>query len=125
GRDQGEGARGQGPDARRDGDRRQGGDLARAGGGEPRLPDPRSARPVTPDDPGAAPADGAPSATRHDLHLGRRLFHLVNGVSTATAYALFFTHEQVIHVFGTIACIVSSIASGSRTRRPSRAARPG
>ena len=61
---------------------------------------------MTPDDPGAAPADGAPSATRHDLHLGRRLFHLVNGVSTATAYALFFTHEQVIHVFGTIACIV-------------------
>jgi len=43
---------------------------------------------------------------RHDLHLGRRLFHLVNGVSTATAYALLFTHEQVIHVFGTIACIV-------------------
>lgn len=49
---------------------------------------------------------GAPSATRHDLQLGRRLFHLLNGVSTATAYALLFTHEQVIHVFGTIACIV-------------------
>jgi len=49
---------------------------------------------------------GAPSATRDDLHLGRRLFHVVNGVSTATAYALFFTHEQVIHIFGTIACIV-------------------
>lgn len=31
---------------------------------------------------------------------------MVNGVSTATAYALFFTHEQVIHVFGAIACIV-------------------
>jgi dolichol kinase len=53
------------------------------------------------------PADEtAPSATRHDLQLGRRLFHLVNGVSTATAYALLFTHEQVVHVFGTIACIV-------------------
>jgi dolichol kinase len=50
--------------------------------------------------------DRAPSATRNDLQLGRRLFHLVNGVSTATAYALLFTHEQVIHVFGTIACIV-------------------
>ncbi|HYV57522.1 MAG TPA: SEC59/DGK1/VTE5 family protein [Candidatus Nitrosopolaris sp.] len=48
----------------------------------------------------------APLATRHDLQLGRRLFHLVNGVSTATAYALFFTHEQVIHIFGSIACIV-------------------
>ena len=48
----------------------------------------------------------APLATRHDLQLGRRVFHLVNGVSTATAYALFFTHEQVIHIFGSIACIV-------------------
>jgi dolichol kinase len=44
--------------------------------------------------------------TRHDLQLGRRLFHLANGVATATAYALLFTHEQVIHIFGTIACIV-------------------
>jgi hypothetical protein len=30
----------------------------------------------------------------------------VNGVSTATAYALLFTHQQVVHTFGTIACIV-------------------
>jgi dolichol kinase len=54
----------------------------------------------------ATPADGAPAATRHDLQLGRRLFHLLNGVSTATAYALLFTHEQVVHIFGTIACVV-------------------
>ena len=54
---------------------------------------------VTPDEPGTAAADGAPSATRNDLQLGRRLFHVVNGVSTATAYALLFTHEQVIHIF--------------------------
>ena len=57
-------------------------------------------------EPTALPSDGAPSATRQDLHLGRRLFHAVNGVSTATAYALLFTHEQVIHIFGTIACVV-------------------
>ena len=56
--------------------------------------------------PAGAPAAGAPSATRHDAQLGRRLFHLLNGVVTATAYALFFTHEQVVHVFGAIACIV-------------------
>ena len=61
---------------------------------------------MTPDEQGTAPADGAPSATRHDLQLGRRLFHVVNGVSTATAYALLFTHEQVIHISGTIACLV-------------------
>ena len=53
-----------------------------------------------------AAADGAPSASRHDLQLGRRFFHLVNGVATATGYALLFTHEQVIHIFGAIACIV-------------------
>jgi dolichol kinase len=55
----------------------------------------------------AAPLlDRAPSATRQDLQLGRRFFHCLNGVSTATAYLLFFTHEQVIHIFGTIACVV-------------------
>ena len=57
-------------------------------------------------EPKLLPAPGAPSATRDDLHLGRRLFHVVNGVSTATAYALLFTHQQVVHIFGTIACIV-------------------
>jgi dolichol kinase len=61
---------------------------------------------VIPHEPAAAPADRSPSATRNDLQLGRRFFHLVNGVSIATAYALLFTHEQVIHIFGTIACIV-------------------
>jgi len=49
---------------------------------------------------------GAPAATRHDLQLGRRAFHLANGVTTATAYALLFTHAQVVRIFGTIACIV-------------------
>jgi dolichol kinase len=45
-------------------------------------------------------------ATRQDLQLGRRAFHLGNGVAIATAYALLFTHEQVVHVFGAIACLV-------------------
>ncbi len=58
--------------------------------------------PATADD----PAPRAPSATRHDLQLGRRLFHLANGVAIATAYAILFTHEQVIHTFGAIACLV-------------------
>jgi dolichol kinase len=53
-----------------------------------------------------APSSAAPVATRRDLQLGRRLFHVANGTTVATAYALFFTHEQVIHVFGTIACVV-------------------
>ena len=61
---------------------------------------------MIPHDPAAAPADRSPSATRNDLQLGRRFFHLLNGVSIATAYAVLFTHEQVIHIFGTIACVV-------------------
>lgn len=52
------------------------------------------------------PVAGAPAATRQDLQLGRRAFHLLNGVAVATAYALLFTHEQVVHIFGTIACLV-------------------
>jgi dolichol kinase len=61
---------------------------------------------VTPERSSPVAAAAAPSATRDDLQLGRRFFHLMNGVSTATAYALLFTHQQVVHIFGTIACIV-------------------
>jgi dolichol kinase len=52
------------------------------------------------------PADSIPSATRGDLQLGRRLFHLANGVSIATAYGLLFTHDQVVQIFAVIACLV-------------------
>ncbi len=45
------------------------------------------------------------SATRKDIHLGRRLVHVANGVAIATAYAWLFTHEQVVHIFGVIACV--------------------
>jgi dolichol kinase len=61
---------------------------------------------VNADEPTGQPPEGAPSATRHDLQLGRRLFHLANGVSIATAYALLFTHAQIVRVFGAIACLV-------------------
>lgn len=47
-----------------------------------------------------------PSASRKDLQVGRRLIHMANGCAIATAYALLFTHRQVVHVFGTIACVV-------------------
>lgn len=48
----------------------------------------------------------ATTATRTDLQLGRRLVHCANGCAIATAYALFFTHQQIVHVFGSIACLV-------------------
>ncbi len=47
-----------------------------------------------------------PSATRKDLQLGRRLVHFANGATNATAYALLFTHRQVVHAFGIVACVV-------------------
>ena len=49
--------------------------------------------------------DAGPTASRRDLQLGRRTFHLLNGVTIATAYALLFTHQQLVHLFGTIACL--------------------
>lgn len=52
-----------------------------------------------------APPAGA-TATRKDLQLGRRGIHMLNGCVVATAYALLFTHEQVVRIFGTIACVV-------------------
>jgi dolichol kinase len=61
---------------------------------------------VNPVQPTESSTAGAPSASRHDLQLARRFFHLANGMATGTAYALLFTHEQVVHIFGAIACIV-------------------
>ena len=48
----------------------------------------------------------APSATRKDLQLGRRLVHCANGCAIATAYALIFTHQQIVHTSASIACLV-------------------
>ena len=46
----------------------------------------------------------APTKTRHDLQLGRRLFHVLNGFSIAMAYKYFFTHTRIVSIIGTIAC---------------------
>ena len=70
-----------------------------------------------------APArEVAPTATRRDLQLGRRLFHLANGVAIASAYALLFTHQQLVHVLGMIACAVY-IVDRIRIHYPEVAAR--
>ena len=46
------------------------------------------------------------SATRDNLQVGRRLFHMANGAGVATAYAIFVTHQQLVHTLGIIACLV-------------------
>lgn len=44
--------------------------------------------------------------TRKDLQIARRLFHMGNGVAVATLYWLSFSHQQMIHALGTIACLL-------------------
>ena len=45
-------------------------------------------------------------ATRKDLQLSRRLFHMSNGFVIATAYAIIFTHQQIVYFCGTVACLM-------------------
>jgi dolichol kinase len=66
--------------------------------------DPSPDAPAAPD--ANAEAAAGATATRFDFQPGRRLFHLANGATVATAYALFFTRNQVIHLFGIVACLV-------------------
>ena len=47
----------------------------------------------------------APTATRKDLHLGRRFLHMLSGMIVVTAYSLLFTYPQAVQLLGTIACI--------------------
>lgn len=44
--------------------------------------------------------------TRKNLQIARRLFHMGNGVAVATLYWLSFSHQQMIHALGTIACLL-------------------
>jgi dolichol kinase len=50
-------------------------------------------------------ASSGPRATRKDLQVGRRLFHMAGGLAVAIAYGLFFTHAEAVYLLGTIACI--------------------
>jgi dolichol kinase len=52
------------------------------------------------------PEAAEPGASRGDLQLGRRSIHLASGVAVASVYAAWFRREQVISIFGTIACLV-------------------
>ena len=45
-------------------------------------------------------------ATRKDLQISRRIFHMANGSIIATAYALTLTHQQVVYILGTFACLL-------------------
>lgn len=45
-------------------------------------------------------------ATRKDLQISRRLFHMSNGFIIATAYAITFSHQQIVYFCGTMACVM-------------------
>jgi dolichol kinase len=70
------------------------------------MPEPDLDAPSAAALPSVVATSTAPSATRKDLQLGRRLAHCANGCAIATAYALVFTHQQIVHTFGAIACLV-------------------
>ena len=44
--------------------------------------------------------------TRQNLQYARRLFHMGNGVTIATLYWMSFSHSQMVHALGTIACVL-------------------
>lgn len=45
-------------------------------------------------------------ASRKDLQLARRFFHMGTGVTIATLYWFTFTHQQAIHTLGLVACLL-------------------
>jgi dolichol kinase len=44
--------------------------------------------------------------TRKNMQITRRLFHMANGSVIATLYLISLGHQQMIHLLGTIACLV-------------------
>lgn len=51
-------------------------------------------------------AEWAPSYTKQDYQLGRRAFHLINGILVASLYNAFFTRQSAISIIGAIACVI-------------------
>ena len=45
-------------------------------------------------------------ATRKDLQLPRRFFHMGSGVTVAFIYNFLLTHQQAVSILGTIACVL-------------------
>lgn len=45
-------------------------------------------------------------STRHNMQIMRRLFHMANGFAIATLYLVSFSHSQMVHFLGTIACLL-------------------
>jgi dolichol kinase len=48
----------------------------------------------------------SPKSTRNDLQISRRIFHFSTGFVTATLYNVFLSHQQVVYILGTFACVI-------------------
>ena len=57
-------------------------------------------KPSSQDDSQVDSAEQFPTASRQDLQLGRRLFHLSSGVFIATLYGLFLSHNEAVYILG-------------------------
>lgn len=44
--------------------------------------------------------------SRHHMQIMRRVFHMFTGTSIATLYWVSFSHSQMVHFLGTIACVL-------------------
>ena len=51
-------------------------------------------------------SNSAVTATRKDYQVSRRLFHMGNGFVVATAYGVMLSHQQIIYILGTFACLL-------------------
>lgn len=45
-------------------------------------------------------------ATRNNFQLGRRFFHASMGILVASTYKAFLTHQQIVYILGTAACLL-------------------
>ena len=48
----------------------------------------------------------APTSSRKDIQISRRLFHMAVGSSVGTIYNLFLSHQQIVYILGTAACLL-------------------
>ncbi len=44
--------------------------------------------------------------SRHNIQIMRRLFHMLNGFAIATLYLISFSHSQMVHLLGLVACLL-------------------
>lgn len=60
--------------------------------------------------------------SRHNIQIMRRLFHMFNGFAIATLYLISFSHSQMVHLLGLVACLLY-VVEQVRVKYPEAAVR--